>query len=191
MIAPQRHRRQKFDRLLSPGASAAEITIDKALGPFDAATRAANLKWGHERLPELVSVETATKFGSALGKLNAAIESADVDEVTARVGVCLRGYAAMDAEAEASGAPKADPRILEYDLDGFRFGVMHDADCWEAAQAARPDLRLFTLREVAVALQSASLPLIDEVKAVFPGAKITAIKPKTEFDPVLGDEIPF
>lgn len=191
MTIPPRHQRQRFDRLLSPGAGPDEIVVDKALGPFDAASRAASLKWGWERLPDLVSVETAAKFGSALAKLNAAINAGDASEVAARVGVCLRGFAAMDAEAEATGAPKADPAIIEYEFEGFRFGIMKDDGFWQAAKAANPDMLIYSLREVAIALQSQS-PIIGAVMKSFSKSKI---KVAEEIKPVNydlgGDAIPF
>ena len=187
-----RPRREKFDRLLNPDANAETLSCSMAVAPFDRVSREMSLKWGQDRLPELVSSDMASKFGSALGKLNAAINSNDVDEVKARVEVCIRGYAAMDAEAERLGAPKADPRTLEYDLDGFRFGILPDDSFWPAAKEARPDLRLYTLREVANALRSLP-PLVDVVKQQFPGAKITNVtptKPPVDYD-LGGDFIPF
>jgi len=174
---------------MSPQATAAQIVIDNMLGPFNTAARMAGLKWGVDRLRELVSVETATKFGSALAKLNAAIESDDPDEVAARVGVCLRGYAAMDDEAEKAGAPKSDPRLIEYEHDGFRFGILLDADYWQAAEVARPGLRLFTLAECAVALQVIAVPGVDAIKREFPRASVTAISAPSDY--LNGDSIPF
>ena len=71
MTRPQRH--HKGDRLMHSGAKPEEVACDFALGPFDTAARDTERKWGINRLEGLVSPETAAKYGSAIGKLNAAL----------------------------------------------------------------------------------------------------------------------
>ena len=186
---------RKRDPITSPDASPEETAVHMACAPFDKATRDMDRKWGIDRLPGLVSVETAAKWGSALGKLNAAIEARDPAEVAARVGVCLRGLSAMDAEAEANGAQKANPEIWEYDLNGFKFAILRDGMEWQALKAARPDLLFFTLHEIAVALKAYKFDgVVAEIKRAFDGAQITAVRP--EMKPAcansdLDDCIPF
>lgn len=185
-------RRQKFDRLLNPAVSSEELTCSYAVAPFDEAALAQDRKWGIDRLPTLVSVETARKYGAALGQLNAAIEAGDPEMVAHKAGVCVRGLAAMDAEAEAAGAPKADARVIEYDLDGWVIGIMADDRAWQAIQAVRPDLKLFSLREVALALKAVNTPAVNAVKEAFPGARMTAVNAKPPVNYALGgDEIPW
>jgi hypothetical protein len=190
MTKPLRQRRG--DRLTSHKATSEEVQADYATGPFDAAARRMDLKWGVSRLPDLVSPETAARFGAAIAKLNAAIDAADPDLVIAKVKVCIKGFEFMDAEATASGAQPADPEVMEYDLDGFRFGILRDAAAWMAAQEARPDLRLYTLAEVATALKGVTGPIVDAVRDAFPGARITSVKSKPPVNYDLGgDSIPF
>lgn len=186
-------RQFKSDRLLSPGASPVEIECDYAVAPFDRATREMDLKWGVDRLPTLASPETARKFGSAMAKMNAAIEAGDPTETVARVGVCIRGLSALDQEAEAAGHAKADPSIWEYQLDGVTFAIMADGTSWPAIKAARPDLMLFTMREVALALKATSLTAqpVQSVKDNFPAATVTRITPRSQLSIDLDDEIPF
>jgi hypothetical protein len=196
MTARPAFRQRKSDRLITPGATKTEIECDFACGPFDAAVRALDIKWGVDRLPELVSPETARKYGSAMAKLNAALDANDPDEAVARVNVLLKGLRAMDAEAEAANAPKANPAVIEGDVDGFKFSILLDGAAWPALKAIRPDLNPVTLRQVGNALrayQSAeSLPSVQAVKDHFPGATITKITPRKKQTPDdLDDEIPW
>ena len=47
------------------------MMCDYALAPFDRRFREMDKKWGCDKLPELVSAETAAKWGSTMEKLNA------------------------------------------------------------------------------------------------------------------------
>lgn len=186
-------RQRKADRLISGSHSAETIRCDYALGPFDAAVRAANKKWGVERLPDLVSTTTAEKFGSAMAKLNNAIDANDPDVVAGYAESCIRGLAVMDAEATAAGQPQADPKILEYEIDGFCFGIMPESAYWQVAQEQRPDLKLYSLQEIGalLAATAGNVPAIDEIKNEFPGAAIARAKLSNKFFNDGGDEIPF
>lgn len=185
-------RQKRHDRILhGSGASQAEIRCDMATGPFDEAVLRMDRKWGVDRLPELVSPATADKWGLAMAQLNEAISSEDYEMTVARVGVCLRGIAAMDAEAEAAGQPKSNPDVWEYEYDGHRFGIIADGREWPAAKEKRPDLTIYSMREVAVALH-AHRNAVAAVKASFPGAEVTKIqRPLTALEKELDDEIRF
>ncbi len=94
----------------------------------------------------------------------------------------------MDAEAVALGRQVSDPDIWEYELDGTVFGIIEDNREWPAAYAKRPGIAIFSMREVAVALQAHKNGLVSAVKLAFPGAEIKAIRRKPED---LEDEIDF
>lgn len=153
----QRTQTRKPDRLTNPGASACETITHYALGPFDAACRDMDRKWGIDRLPQIVSPDMAAIWGQTMANLNTAITAGfsgdDQARVRADVSACvesaLRGFRAMDAAAEAAGQPKADPRVWEYELDGIKIGIMADDCAWQSIKDKRPDLMLFTMREVA------------------------------------------
>ncbi len=187
-MAQRPTRQKKDDRILHKGATANEIKSDLALAPFDAAVREMDRKWGIDRLPELVSVESAAKWGKAMAGLNGAIDAHDPDKTKFWVEVCLRGLASMDAEAVSLGRSVSDPDIWEYELDGTVFGIIADNREWPAAYAKRPGIAIYTLREVAVALQAHKNGLVSAVKIAFPGAEIKAIRRKPED---LEDEIDF
>jgi len=187
----QRPRRQKKgDRLLDRTAHQTEVECDKAVAVMDRLAIQMDEKWGVDRLPELVSVETAQKYGSALAKLNAALEGGDPAEVAKRAQVCMRGLKVMNDEAEAAAQPQATADYLEYELDGFRFGILKDADHWPACRKARPDLRFYSMREVALALQERGLnsSTVSKAKDLFPGAQVTRIGGQAA---ELEDAIPF
>lgn len=189
MKRPRRQR--KGDRLLYSGAAKAEVECDYAVAPLDRLAITMDEKWGIDRLPELVSIETAQKYGSAMAKLNAALEAGDPQEVAKRAQVCMRGLGVMDKEAIASGQSQASADYLEYEIDGFKFAIMRDKHHWKACQAERPDLRFFSLREVGVALQALKIdnPIFAEVKKHFPAAEITSIAEKSSRS--LDDPLPF
>lgn len=183
-MPPKNYRKRKHDRITSPGATPDEIKIDFCLAPFDQASRSMDEKWGVDRLPDLVSVETAKIWGTTVANLNAAIEAQytaeDQDQARADVIACvesaLRGFAFMDAEAERIGAKPASKEVIEYSLDGTRIGIMADDAAWPAIKAERPDLVLYTMREVALALQSNLGKFMAETKDHFPKAEMTKIK---------------
>lgn len=182
---PRRNRPKKSDTLMCPGASREEIASDHAMSPFNRAAIASEEVWGIDRLPELVSPETASRFGFAMADLNAAYASNDPAKVVACANNAIKGLAVMDAEARAAGHQPATGDFWEYELEAsdgqtaFRFAVMRDSYEWKTAKDKRPDLEFYTMREVANALRAYSgvFP-IAEVKANFPGAEITKITPK-------------
>ncbi len=184
MRTPQRPTRQKKDdRILHKGATANEIKADLSLAPFDKAVREMDKRWGVDRLPELVSVESAAKWGKAVAGLNGAIDAQDPDKVKFWVEVCLRGLAAMDAEAVALGRPVSDPDIWEYEYDGTTFGIIEDGREWPAAYAKRPGIAIHAMREVAVALHAHRNGLVDAIKLSFPGAEVKAVRrPQAELE---------
>lgn len=175
-MAQRPTRQKKDDRILHKGATANQIKADLSLAPFDAACREADKRWGVDRLPELVSVESAAKWGKAVAGLNAAIDAEDPDKVKFWVEVCLRGLAAMDAEAVALGRPVSDPDIWEYEYEGTTFGIIEDGRQWPAAYAKRPGIAIHSMREVAVALHAHRNGLVDAIKLSFPGAEVKAVR---------------
>lgn len=195
-MAPKqpRPRRQKAaDRLLNAAVSKDQIMCDFALAPFDRLAIQMDNTWGIDRLPEIVSTATAAKYGAALALLNEAIDANDPALVQARADNCIRGLHAMNAEAEAAGKPKSRPDMLEFELNGFHFAILPDKDWWPAVREARPDLTLFSMREVAIALIAARAdnPVIAAAKAAFPKAEIKELDAKLHRATPIDDHIPF
>lgn len=184
------HRHNKGDRLMHSGAKPEEIACDFALGPFDTAARNMERRWGINRLEGLVSPETAARYGSAIAKLNAAIDANDPADTAARAAVCIRGMAAMEAEAIAAGHQPIKAEAWEFDMDGKTCAVLRDDAAWPAYAAERPGVRIYTLREVANAL-AAYGQTFAAVKDSFPGAQVTAVRQRTPLEAELDDEVPF
>lgn len=187
-------RLSKGDRLLDADATIDETAVGNGYAPVDALATKMEMKWGIDKLPGYASVDTAMKYGRAIATLNAAIAEGDVHKVKLHAKNCIKGLHLMDAEATAAGHQPATGDFWEYDLDGFKIGVLKDGAEWMPAKDARPDLRFFTMREVAIALKAYSDNFaIAEVKDAFPGAtvtKITAKLPKPDYRNG-GDVIPF
>lgn len=190
MTRPPRRKRMT-DRLLNPDATALEIRCDMMLAPFDHAMTAVERKWGIDRLPELVSVDTAEKWGSAMAKLNAAIAGCNPDEIKARVGVCIRGLAALEAEAIKNGHSPKSPEVWEYEYEGRVFSIIKDGRD-HTAMGELQGRRIYTMREVAIALNALDQGMLKAVKDAFEQAEIKSITRITpETDDVLDGEIPF
>ncbi len=76
----QRGKRQKkSDIILHGNQSKDAIMCDYALGPVDRMANQMDQKWGIDRLPELVSVELAQKYGRQVGLMNEAVADNDVE----------------------------------------------------------------------------------------------------------------
>lgn len=190
-MAQRPRRERKADTLICPGATAAEIACDYAIAPFDRVARDMDREWGVDRLPELVRPALASRFGAAMAHLNDCIGRGDAAACAAAAENCIKGMRAMDAEARAAGHRPLPADVWIYELEGRRFGVVREAGDWTTLQESQPGLTIYSLREVAIALQSykSALPIIEAAKAAFPGAQITAVRSKLAED--LEDEIPF
>ncbi len=187
MTRPQRH--QKHDRLLHHGATDAEIKCHMALGPFDTMARAMDAKWGMNRLPDLVSPEMNQRWAQALINLNAAIRADDPELTAARVAACLRGFAAMDREAETAGHQPIPPAAQEIEVGGKLCAVLWDEAQWPAYAALRPGVRTYSPREVANALDAYG-GTVAAIKDAFPGAQIAERK-RTPLEEAIDDDLPF
>ena len=186
MTATTRPRRgNRGDRLLDAEPSSSHgVACDYALAPFDRAATEMDDKWGIDRLPGLVPAEMAARYGSALAKLNAAIDADDPAEVAMRAGVCVRGLKAMDEHASANcELPKVE--IWECEFDGTKYGIVRDVKDWKLAKAARPELTIVSMREVAVAIARPAFGMADKVREYISHAQITGMRTKEKLDDVL------
>lgn len=191
MTTPRRAETKKFDRLLTPAATPAEMACDYACAPYDRAALDMDRKWGVNRLAGLVLPDMAAKFGLALGALNDCLNNHDHEGAVANAANCVRGLMAMDAAATAAGHKPANPDLWQIEQDGRVMVFVRDADMWPAAQAACPGATIYTLQEAARALAQCNLPMVSAVKDAFPGAQISAVRQRTELEESLNDEIPW
>ena len=184
-------RQKKSDRMTQGKNSKEAIMCDLAAAPLDRLAATMDRKWGIDVLPELVTPEMAAKYGSAVAKFQEAMDEGKPDVVAARVGVCMRGLQAMDAEANEAGAQRASMDVWQVELNDEVIGIMKEGRSWEAVKVEMPDVRLYTMREVAVALDfykdHAFSIMTEEAKKHFPSAEVTGYKKKGSLD----GEIPF
>lgn len=192
---PKRTRPRKSDRLTSPdNTNQIECAMDHAVAVFDREAVAMDAKWGTDRLSDLVSPDTAAKWGTTLANLNTALQGDSVEDVVACVESARRGLVFMDAEATRLGHKPATGDFWEYAIGPFRFGILRDGAEWRTAKAKRPDLAFFTMQEVGTALQRfMECDSFEKVKEQFPNAKVVELTPKekTPLERQLNDEIPF
>lgn len=199
-MTQRRPKRRAKPELYFGGGDKTDTACHYAIAPFDRVAREMDDKWGIDRLPELVPPELAVKYGKALGAMNAAIQANDPQACADTAANCIKGMAAMDKAATDAGHKPHDPPFWEYELDDtgerFRFAIMPDNRDWKQIKKQRPDLVLYSMREVALLLrEKAGHPWVEQVKDAFPGAEVVATRPKTQRPPCDfeggGDELPF
>lgn len=187
-------KRKKPDALIDDksGKTAAqwrkENAIYAAVKPFDTAMAEIENRWGPEKLIGLVSPETATKFASAMSKLDDAIEgNEDPAFVAKKAAVLCRGLKAMEAEAiDAGHEPGPKEAIKAIASDGREFLIAMDlGDAALMIKAGKKNV--WSLEEVANVMQAHNSPLLEAVKKEFPNSTIKNVK--TDWSE--GDEIPF
>ena len=191
--------------------------IHHAILPLDRAASEMEMKWGCERLPSLVSPQTASLFGSAKAKLDAAIQANDPQEVARRATVMIKGWSKMDAEATERGHEALSPQIwscttstgfkvviARSNADAIKFIRTNEAatqksirtDKTATQKSIRTDDRLagvavYSLDEIVRILEADSYRLLDTVKKTWPEAKVAKTRkkkaPASEFD----DGVPF
>ena len=163
--------------------------IDGALKPLDAVASALEVKWGYNRLLQLVSPETAAKWQSAKDKLDAAIAYNSPDDTVKRVGILIRGWKALEVEAMKNGHKPCPPDVWiasvaeEGAYPAANYAIVKDS---ADASQVKKDFTVYSLDEVARMIRffNGNLKTVDNVKKMFPDAEITKIQ---KFD----DEIPF
>lgn len=171
--------------------------LHHALAGFDRRMAAAEARWGYERLPALVPADLAERFGSAMTKLDDAIEDGDPETVAKKAAVVMRGIDALEKWCDENGVtPDADPLVIATAHDGRRIGIAQDIG-QAALHTGNVDFPVYSFEEVANIVLSHHTALVDRVKNAFPGAKVTAVRSEKElngddgFDFKRGDELPF
>ena len=167
---------RKHDRILHRAATAKEIECDLILAPLQKELERLDGKYGYDRLPKLISVETAARWGKACAGLHDAVGAQDADKVKAWVIVCLRGLAAMDAEAAVDPTNIMPPDIWDCHDDEGSFCIIRDGSRHQQASKLRPGRRIYTTREVAVALRQMQTAVVDSVKDLWAGAEIVGVR---------------
>lgn len=135
-------------------------------------------KWGVGRLPLLVSRETAERFGYWRDQLADAQEAEfpDPARLAELRGIVVRGWQALDAEAERSGHTPMPPAWAEAEwAPGRVFAIALDDEHRQALilrdKAEGRDVSVFTVAEIGQLIRS--IPDVARVMELFPGAQVT------------------
>lgn len=181
-----------------PLSSTDAATLTAHQQGVDAAARDAEQDWGVDRLPLIVPTEWRVRFNVAQAQWSETIDaawSADIltrdmlDLVERKAAALIRGWAKLAEVASEAGHRRLSPDVWTFRLnDGTTAAITRTTA--EAAAEIRSgrNLQVYTLDEIANLL--ATVSVVSEVKAAFPGATVTAgrlARGGVPFD----DEIPF
>ena len=180
-----KHNPRRPDRLTNPHqfTSAIHEAIYHALRPLDGTASEMESTWGVDRLPSLVSPETAAKFGAAKAKLDQAIEAEDSQQVVRKATVLMRGWAAMAEEAIAAGHKPLEVEAWAWESEGGNAFMVCKSNAHAHALVERGDIggRIYSLEEVCRIVEAVDKPgLIGGVKDVFPDSTVSRVRPADE-----------
>lgn len=164
--------------------------IQAAITELDICVSGFEKRWGVDRLPELVSIETQEKYWRQVDKLNAAIEASDADQVIKYAAGMMRAYTAMQNEARERGHDELQGTWYECETPDGRVLIVAPS-FEESHKAARERLGclIYAMPEVAAIIcRDEAGRFANAVKEVFPVATVEAVR-QTKDD--LNDEIPF
>jgi len=166
-------RTRRPDELTSPdlvGSETAEM-IYAATRSLDRVAVGMEETWGVDRLPTLVGVEMASRFGQAKAKLDAAIAADDGPEVVRRAAVLERGWAAMDEAARRAGHKPIEVAAWVWHADdGTPHAFVRDVAEARAYAAQSPGVAVWTMAEIQRV--AAAFKVGAAIKTTFPAAEI-------------------
>lgn len=188
---PVRH--MKSDRIVSPKVSVEEQQCDTMVGALAYDTQRMDWKWGIGRLEELVSTETAAKYGLAMARLNQAMDAHCVGDVSKWVESCRRGLVIMDAEALSMGHLALPTDVWEVEAEGIKFVLVRDGRKWQDVAERLPDARIITEREMVLALAAYKDSLLSQVvdaarKHFGAASEVTEIRSAADDAEILEDD---
>ena len=165
-----------------------DYSLAKAiLDGVDHAISTAERTWGVGRLRLLVSDELRARWDRQWLAWCRAVESSDVAAIQKQGGAVRRAVTALEAEARAGGQQPLTPEVWETRHDDRVVVVCRtSAEAGVVAREGRA-AEVWTLDEL-VRLALADRPEMEAVKIIFPGAEVTAVKPRVDW--TAGDELP-
>lgn len=148
--------------------------------------------WGINRLPLIVSAETAARFRAAEALHRQEHELGCTPERSATLNAMMfRAWTALAKEAVARGHKPLGPSCFEAEwAPGRIFAIAVDAEHAQALNARNKaegrDVSVWTVAEVGALI--GDIPLVRAIKDTWPGAEV---RPLTKTPPLPADEIPF
>jgi hypothetical protein len=178
--APKAIRREPTaDWMQTPGTY---IAGDSALTECDRVAREVEGRWGVDRARLLVGEELRAKFDRQRYLLNRAVYHGTLDDVRTEARRMASAWRAVDRAATEAGAQPVSPDVWEVALDGKVYALVRTADEAHALAADGRSREVWTLDEVARALQA--FTSASAIKRAFPGAAVVAIRAPS--DPLRG-----
>lgn len=165
-----------------------------ALAEYDRVVRAAEVKWGIDRLPMLVDAALRDRWWAQMELLNEAIAKGSGVEVEEAVAATIRGAQFLEQRAIEMGAQPVTGEVWEETTpSGAVIAVCRDrSEIAKIRDDGRLD-RVYCMSEVAAIIEKweESKPgiAVSKIKSLFDGAVVEEVK-KAEPLP-LDDEIPF
>jgi len=164
--------------------------MQDALHRYDDVVSEVEGRWGVDRLVWLVGGELRDRFEKQMDRLNAAIDKCD-PSIEHEVEVTLRGVAALEAAAIASGAKPLSGDYVEGRMPDGRV-IAITATAYEAGKVKRDnrEVVVYSADEVGRIIEGLNkeAPVVDAIKNAFAGAEVESVKPVPAN---LDDEIPF
>lgn len=164
--------------------------------PLDELVNQLERKWGIDRLPHLVSPETAAKFGQAVDMHSAAQDTGQ--DMAPLNAMMERAWRALDAEATSLGKEPLPPGLFEIQPDEPERGIL--VVCLDDQHAQAVQLRakaegrvVETWTRAAVARALKAMSVVSAAGAAFPGMQVSTGLPERPSGRVAlpDDPIPF
>jgi hypothetical protein len=175
------------------GSQLQRIAGQSAIDGVDAMAKDMEYKWGVGRLRLLVDDALRLKFDTQVMKWRAAVNGADLAELTTQAPRMQAAWRALDRAATDAGKPVLDPLVWEVgDEDGQVVALCRDVVDAHRVMADGRYVRVYILDEIARLLRG--FPEVAKIKALWAGATVVAAGTPKEIyfgdvDP--DDELPF
>lgn len=166
--------------------------MEAAITELDQVVVAAERRWGVDRLPELVSVETQERFWKQFERLEVAIKNEDCDAVVRGSSAMIRAYKVLEDEARDRGHCELAGTWYEAPMDDGRVLIVAEtvADAHKASRE-RDGALVYSMEEVARLLIAGEgvRNFVKQTKEVFPGATVKDVRDSKSDS--IDDPIPF
>lgn len=181
---------------MKPPASKHEtlVDIDNIIRTVDAHAREVNLRWGHNRLPHIVSIAWMEKFKAQKYKWELAcfecvgsLKPDDLDRVRLHGDAMIRAYAKLEAEALAAGVSPAAPGTWGFELDDGRAIVLVRTRAEMGQVEKSPATQVWCLEEIGNIISR--FPELVLAKQMFPETEVVQLRTGPAVKKLIDDEL--
>lgn len=146
-------------------------------------------KWGTGRLPALVPIEWAERFGRQKAKMSVASHQFDEEEIRRHGEAMIRAYDKLDELAMQAGHRPGPPDVWEFMAGDELILLCRDISRVRQARelAAGRKCQVWSLDEIANVIRAH--PALAAAKDAFPGSTVESIRPAIPWSD-LDDELP-